>query len=136
MTAMASDLLQVAVYTALTADATLGARVTGIYDTAPENATAPYISFGSSSLQPRDAKNLEGAEIVFDLHIWTATEGQMEAKELMALVDAVLHEAALTLAGHTLISIRLRGSDVARQFDPSETLYRARLTYRALVYKD
>lgn len=134
MSAFAAHRLQEAVYAALLADADLSARITALYDSPPEGAVAPYIAFGDTSIESYDTKSTPGNRIRFDVVIWSQTAGQMEAKEIMALVDAVLHKSLPPVAGFQLVSIRLEGAQVTRDRSDAAALTEGRLTYRAVLF--
>ncbi|UTW56188.1 DUF3168 domain-containing protein [Kordiimonas sp. SCSIO 12610] len=134
MTALSVVPLQVAVYDALMADSDLSARITGIYDEPPAGARMPYIAFGDTSITVADTKTLEGSTVDFDVSVWSGDMGQMEAKEIMALVDSILHTADLHIQGQDLVYLRLQNAGVVRQFRATGSLYRGRLSYRARLF--
>ena len=134
MTAMACHKLQEAVFTALAADADLSATLTGVYDEAPVGASYPYVAMGDTSLRPNDLKDRDGAQISFDITVWSNEPSQMQVKELMAVADAVLHRVDLPIVGHDLVTLRLQNAGIVRQWNEEGSLYRGRLTYSALLY--
>ena len=134
MTAFISHKLQEEVFSLLSNDTTLGLKLTGIYDQPPQNAQYPYIAMGDTSIQPADLKDREGTKVSFDIMVWSNESSQMEAKELMADVNAVLHQASPQLSGFDLTDIRLLSAGVVRQYTDIGGLYRGRLNYSALIY--
>ncbi|MEX0299197.1 MAG: DUF3168 domain-containing protein [Kordiimonas sp.] len=134
MTAMASHRLQEAVFEALKEDADLQVHLSGIYDEAPITAAYPYIAMGDTNILPNDLKDRDGAQISFDLTLWSTEPSQMQVKELMEKTDRVLDKAELTLIGYDLVTLRLQNAGVVRQWNEEGSLYRGRLTYSALVY--
>jgi len=130
MTTLSAAALQEAVYAALIANSDLTTKVTGVYDEPPIGARMPYISFGDTSLSNADTKSEAGMIIDFDVSVWSGEESQMQAKELMALVDADLHTADLNIDGHGLAYLRLQNAGVTRQYRPTGSLYRGRLSYQ------
>ena len=135
MTAMASHRLQEAVFAALTEDETLSALLSGIYDEVPVAAKYPYVAMGDTNIRPADLKDINGAQISFDLTIWSNEPSQMQVKELLAATDQVIDKAALQLIGYDLVRLRLQNAGVVRQWSEHGSLYRGRLTYSALVYE-
>jgi len=135
MTAMACHRLQEAVYTALGADTDLTAVLNGIYDEAPTAAKYPYLAMGDTTVRPSDLKDRDGAQISFDITLWSNEPSQMQVKELMAVADKVLHRADVPIVGHDLVTLRLQSAGVVRQWNEEGSLYRGRLTYSALVYE-
>ncbi len=134
MTALISHKLQEAVFALLSADTTLGLKVTGIYDQPPQNAQYPYVSMGDTAIQTADLKDRAGTRVSFDIAVWSNEPSQMETKELMADVDAVLHQSSPQVSGFDLLNIRLLSANVVRQYSDIGGLYRGRLNYSALVY--
>jgi hypothetical protein len=134
MTALSTAALQSAVYDALVADDNLQNRIAGVYDEPPAGARMPYVAFGDTSITNADTKSHEGAMVDFDVSIWSGEASQMEAKEIMALVDKVLHTADLDIEGQDLIYLRLQNAGVIRQFRSTGSLYRGRLSYRAKLF--
>jgi hypothetical protein len=134
MTAFSAAALQVAVYDALVADSDLSARVTAIYDEPPAGARMPYIAFGDTSITSADTKTLAGSTVDFDVSVWSGEASQMEAKEIMAVVDSILHTADLNITGQDLVYLRLQNAGVVRQFRATGSLYRGRLSYRARLF--
>jgi len=135
MSAFAAHRLQEAVFAALSADADLGARITGLYDRPPEGAIAPYISFGDTSIDPYDTKTIGGTRIRFDISVWTSGSGQMDAKEIMALVDAVLHDSLPEVSGFDLVSLRLASARVTHDDSDAAALTEGRISYQAVLFK-
>ena len=134
MTICAAVKLQEAVFAALTADAGLGLLLTGFYDEAPADARYPYLAMGETNLRDNRLKDTAGATISFDVMIWSAEASQMQVKELMAAVDDSLSAADITLVGHDLITLRLVSASTVRQWSEAGSLYRGRLSYRAVLY--
>lgn len=134
MTAMAGHKLQESVYAALTADSDLAALLSGVYDEPPAAATYPYIAMGDTSVRLSDLKDRDGAQISFDITLWSNEPSQMQVKELMAAADKVLDKAGLTVTGFELVTLRLQSAGVVRQWNEDGSLYRGRLTYSALLY--
>ncbi len=134
MSAFAAHRLQEAVYAALAADAAISSRITAIYDRPPEGAVTPYLSFGEATVEPYDTKTTRGCTVQFDIVVWEAEGGQMEAKEIMALVDAALHDNALMVADYDLISLRLVRARASRDDSEASSLTEGRLSYEALLF--
>ncbi len=134
MTAMASHRLQEAVFRALAEDDTLKAHFEGIYDEPPVAAAFPYLAMGDTSISVQDLKDRDGAQINFDITVWSDQPSQMQVKELMELVDKVLHHADLPIVGYDMVYLRLANGGIVRQWNEQGSLYRGRLSYGALIY--
>jgi hypothetical protein len=126
--------LQKAVYAALSADTTLATLVTGVYDYVNSEAVFPYVVLGGGSNRDHSTKTTAGAEISFALHVYSREGGHKETLSIMERLHAVLHQAALSLTGHTLILMRFDGSDVARLSDG--LTYHGAMRFRALTESD
>lgn len=135
MTAFAAHQLQQAIFALLSADAGLKARLTGIYDEPPFGARPPYVAFGETQLRDTGVKGRDGATISFDITVWSAEPSQMEAKELMALVDGLVAGAKPDVPGFELVDITLQSASVVTQFSEAGSLYRGRLNYSARLFE-
>lgn len=134
MTALASHKLQEAVFSALSGDETITEQLAGIYDEPPADARYPYLAMGDTNITVQDLKDRDGAQINFDITLWSDEPSQMQVKELMAHTDAVLHDTDLSLNGFDIVYLRLSSAGVIRQWNEQGSLYRGRLSYSALVY--
>ena len=132
MTGFVADKLQAAVFAALSADVTLSAMVTDVYDEPIVGAVMPYVAFGETKTKPFDTKNSVGADTNFTVEIWSDDPGHMEAKEIMAQVDEVLHQADLILDGHSLMFLFMTEASVKREQTDTSDNYKGVLSYRAV----
>jgi hypothetical protein len=125
--------LQKAIYEALVANAALVALLGAprVYDDVPRGAAFPYVTFGPSVVRDWSTGSEGGTEHLLTLHVWSQANGRRETHEVMGALREALHEAALTLAGHRLVSLRHEQSDARREADGETTLRIVRL--RALV---
>lgn len=132
---LAAQALQAGIYSVLQSDENLPLLVDGIYDQPLLDATYPYVAMGDTSAQTRSVKDKRGNSISFDIHIWSDEQSQMQVKELMETVDAILHEAEISLPAYDLISFRFQSSGIVRQFNEEGSLFRGRLTYQAHIFQ-
>jgi len=123
----ASWALQKAIHAALVGDATLMALVTGVHDHVPEDAQFPYVAIGEDDVDAFDGKTFRGAEHAMSLHVWSRARGRREAKEILDRLGALLDQAALAVAGHTLIDLRFVAEETALERDGLTYHGRARL---------
>ncbi len=118
MTADSQWPFQVAVRTALLADATLTAIVgTRVFDHTPQDTDFPYVVMGESSGSEFDTKSEEGMEQTIMIHSWSRYRGLKETKDIIAAIIDVLDKAALLVSGHTLVDLRFEFSDTIPQDD-------------------
>lgn len=119
MSGSASWQLQQAVYSALSGNAALAALLGGprIYDDVPHAAAYPFVTMGQTSSSDFGTATEDGEEHILTLHVWSAAGGRSEAQLLMGAVRDVLHNAPLTLSGHTLVNLRQQFADIRREAD-------------------
>lgn len=134
MTVSAIADLQETVFAVLSADTDLNNLVTGIYDEPIDDARYPYVAMGETSLSSGNLKDRDGARVSFDLMVWSDEPSQMQAKELMAKVDAAVLAQRLAVPGHDVVTTQLLSASVVRQWDERGSLYRGRLSYSAVMY--
>lgn len=84
---------------------------TRVYGTRREADAFPLITFGPDQSEPWDAVNINGAEVFVLINGWTKEEGEMATARTLkgAIVDA-LHDATLTVSGHTAVLCRVQDS--------------------------
>lgn len=126
--------LRKAVHATLVADTALTTLTGGarIYDEPPRNAGGIYAVFGDAEALDWSTGSDRGCEQTFRLVVWAAETGSaVKALEAGARIEALLHDAALTLAGHRLINLRATESTMAR--DPKTNLQKLTLVFRAVT---
>lgn len=125
--------VQDAIYDALAADPTLTTLLGGsrIYDRVPDGATPPYVVFGAHSLREA-GDDAPAQEQLLTLTVWTGDDARKPGFEIATRIEALLHDAALPLSGHTLANLRLAGADIARQ--PNARLTQTSLRFRAVTH--
>lgn len=97
--------LQAAIYTAITEDAGIMARVTGVHDYTPDMQALPYIEFGEIDALQWDSKTFTGFEHRVSLHVWSRSRSRKEAHEILGLLYELLHRATLSVDTHDLVLI-------------------------------
>jgi len=117
--------LQSAVLTALGADSALQALIgtpARIFDDPPRGTPFPYVTFGNATVRAWDTATDRGHEHTLLLHAWSRQGGRKEAKAILSAVYDILHESALVLIGHNLVTLRFGFADIFRDAD-GETLH-------------
>lgn len=135
MSAFAAHKLQESVYGVLTASTALNAAVTAVYDEPAAGAVMPYVSLGETSTALADNKSTYGVSVTFAVDVWSDEASQMEAKEIAAIIDGLLHNSALTVVGFDLIFMLFETSKVERITKDTATHHKASITYKARLYK-
>lgn len=135
MTGLALFELQKVVYTALSGNAPLMAKITGVFDEADENAALPIVVVGDGTSLENSTKTEVGQDTTLTLHAWSEAGGRMEVKEIMSLVFDALEGASLTLSGHSLVLLRFEFSEDFREVEGKRNLYHGVMKFRALTQK-
>lgn len=117
MSAFSQLELQKAVFAELIGDTMLMNLVSGVYDHVSSDAAFPYVTLGEGTSRDRSTKTTTGAEIFFTLHAYSREGGHKESLIIMERLHALLHQANLSLSGHTLVLMRFDGSSIARMND-------------------
>lgn len=105
--------LQKALFQRLSTDTALSARITGVYDEVPEDATVPYVTLGEDTAIPWDTKDMDGQEVTTTLHCWSQYPGKKEAKEILSLMVEALTQSPLQLeSGFSMSFDRLESMQV------------------------
>ncbi|MBI2720362.1 MAG: DUF3168 domain-containing protein [Rhizobiales bacterium] len=123
--------LQEAMRTALLGDATLVGLLQGhnVFDEVPRGVNAPYVVFGDIETRDWSTADALAHEHFASLNIRTNQRGRKLVQDIVAAIEAVLETAALTLAGHKLINLRLVFWTVIR--DKNAETYGAAMRFRA-----
>lgn len=74
------------IYTALTSNSTLMAKITGVFDVVPEGQASPYISLGYQQAVRGRLLNESENTWYFNIDIWSNYQGRKEVLELAELV--------------------------------------------------
>ena len=112
---IASAAVQKAVYVALN-----GNISASVHDGAALSGTAaPYVVIGETTEAPWDTMTDEGSQETVTLHLWSKALGYTEVNELMAEVDAILHNAILPLTGAAMVNMQreFKGTLSEREMD-------------------
>jgi hypothetical protein len=127
--------LHAAITTALRADgplqALIGNPIKLFEDVQPSPAFA-YIVIGETDDVPELAECIDGWEIFVPIHIYSRTGGFEEAKQIGAAIDAVLHNAALSLTGYAL-KVLERDSPTRYVKAPDNTTVHGLVTFLAKI---
>lgn len=127
--------VQQAVYTRLNSVTAITDAVTGIYTFVPQvvdsedDSAFPYITLGPVSVTPDDSKTDDGAQAIFDVHIWSRSKSALTWRAIADDVyDALQKYDALAVAGVTVIDCRF---DSSAEFDDPDGVSHHQIgTYR------
>ncbi|KQS54021.1 hypothetical protein ASG17_13815 [Brevundimonas sp. Leaf363] len=121
------SLLQAGLIAWLKADAALAALVGGrVWDRAPEDAAWPHLLIGEGSSRPVAA---DGGAVEHRLTLICVSRfaGSEEARAVVAAARARLHEAAPTVTGLRIVSLRSTGAEMRRPGEGARTYGRLSL---------
>ena len=80
-----------------------------VFDTAPflpegaPSTSFPYCVIGNDTTEPWDTDDTLGTQISLTLHFWSRAKGMKQVKALMDQAYGLLHRAALTKTGYSVI---------------------------------
>lgn len=128
----ANALLQ-AIHQRLSSDAALSAAIgpDGIRDRVLPRAALPCIVFGDMETRDFSTSTESGEEHFLTLEIWSDGEGRWLTQQISRLVRGLLHDAALTTAGVSLVSLLHVGMKSRRE--PKTKFYVAEMRFRAVT---
>ena len=78
------------IYTTLTGSAELMAKVTGVFDTLPQEQDSPYVVIGQLQALPGRLLNESENAWSVDIHIWSSYQGRKEVLEIADILRSVL----------------------------------------------
>lgn len=103
--------IQKAIYAKLTADTTLMAMISGVYDRVKENTAYPYVALAEMDAQDWSSQTTAGLESNVFVEVFSRGGGRKECLTICERIHTVLHDASLTMTGHRLVQIRfVRGT--------------------------
>jgi len=129
--------MQTAIYTALTADATLVALVEGIYDDHPQDLDAqassafPYVTIGDDIITPFASDDWSGGTILTQIDVWSRYAGRKEAKAILDRIRVVLDRATLSVTGYEFVTCDFAESFV--DLDPDGETRHGVIQFRTLL---
>jgi hypothetical protein len=129
----AANELLTAICARLAADAELTALVgaDGIRDRLVSGRRLPSIVIGDWTTSDYSTATEQSDEHRLTLEIWTDAAGRRQAEIIAARLHALLHDAALDLEGHHLVSLLYLLTQTRRE--PKTRLHVAEMRYRAVT---
>ena len=106
--------LQRAVVAALTADASLAAMLSGVFDGPPARAALPWAGVDCGMESDWSHKTGRGREIRLAISLWTDGRAATELHQLMVQAEAALAQVALGDATMQLVGLVFQRSRVMR----------------------
>ncbi len=132
----AIDPLQKYIFDTLDGDALLTTALaggSGVVDDVPDNPSFPYIEIGDISETRFATHSSNGAEILFNLHIYSEADGYREANDIKGHCDRLLKDTAdIDITDFCLTAIWGQGSNRFKEdFEGDRTIRHVVPVYRA-----
>ncbi|PZP84215.1 MAG: hypothetical protein DI582_09380 [Azospirillum brasilense] len=98
-------------------DAVLMDRVDAVYDVVPQRSALPYIAIAGIEQETRDAVGQAAWDVRVELEVWTDAQGRKQAMGALERLQAILHQASLSVSGYVVQEMRVMGArcDVAER---------------------
>lgn len=129
--------IQSAIYSALSADATLTAITSNIVDFGPSQDDAsliyPYVAIGAIVASSFDSDNKDGFDYVARLHTWSNTGSAKQTKDIQSAIYGALHRVSLTVTSWNNFLIYRDSSFVERS---SSGAFHGVCEYRGLISRN
>ncbi|MFM9643557.1 DUF3168 domain-containing protein [Streptomyces turgidiscabies] len=125
--------LQVAVLTALGADAELTSLVKGVFDSVKEGQAYPYVVIGDSVETPDNTHDSHGSVTVITLHVWSKYRGYAQALTIASRLRALLEHRPLTIAGHRHVATYFVSQQTLTDPEPPGDIRHVPVSFRVLT---
>jgi hypothetical protein len=125
--------LQKDIYGALTGDATLMAKITGVYDFVPDNTAYPFIQIGEVDFSDWGTQTFDGFEGVITINLWhrPGSRGRAPLHDIMHDIHRILHKNTFSIPGFTVALMRYDFSNII--VDPDAVTYHGVTRFRILM---
>lgn len=109
-------------------------QTTAIYGDVPTKASLPYITIGSVTLKPENAKSMVLWMATINVDVWADTNGKIKVNDVLNDISALLsyYGPTLPVEGYKTISASI---DVVEAFPEQTTGYHGTLTASFLLNK-
>jgi hypothetical protein len=132
MAAAAAD-LQTAICSVLIADpalvAVLGAPY--LYESPPKNVVYPYVTFAGTSVYDWSTGTAIDTEQLFTLHVWSKSNGDVEALGIMVLIRVRLADRLVPVGGRDPVRLALEFFEL--RYDDDLAMHHGLARFRALA---
>lgn len=118
--------VQKAVYDALVAGLSVP-----VFDHVPQGQAAPFVALSAQDVADRDIYASRGWLHVLSLNVWSQHRGQKQVLDILAEIDAALHDVSLSL--DTGEAVLARVADARSVLDADGMTYRGAVTLRVMT---
>lgn len=123
--------LQKAIYAALTGDATLMAKIRGVYDSVPQAQEFPFVVIGEADFDPFDSHSQNGFEGILTIHTWARGRGRAQVLDIQDDLYRILHKNYFNLTGYRVIVNRFQFQQTL--VDPDSVTYHGITRFRIMM---
>jgi len=123
---------QSAMFSAISADATIMGKITGVFDYPPKDQAYPFVAIGESTSVPFRTHSQPGEEVTVTIHIWSVYEGFSEALDILGDLNRLFGDVDLAVSGWSNIHSWYDFSETLREGDGELRHVVARYRLRAL----
>lgn len=102
-----------------------------VYDKVQQGAAYPYVTLDSQFVNDADFLSSRMDERFFYLNVWSTYGGQAQVWQIMAEIDARLHNKRLSLATGTMVICRVKRKRTSRE--PDNETFMGQVTLRILT---
>jgi Protein of unknown function (DUF3168) len=124
--------LHTALHATLHTDAALNALISGVYDSAPENALFPYITLSEMRVEDASSRGISISTITIALNIWSRYQGRRELYDISARLDSLMTTAHLVGQGATMLVHIRKESQRFMQLE-AQRIMQSHLQYQAVM---
>ncbi len=111
--------LQKDIYAQLTGDATLMAKITGVFDFVPDKQVYPFIRIGDVDYLDWGTHTFDGFEGTVIIHLWhqPGSRGRAPLHGIMEDIHRILHKNLFSIPDSTVVSMRFLSSQILVEQD-------------------
>jgi hypothetical protein len=110
------------IMTTLSADATLMALVTGVFDSVPLDQLMPYIEIGEGTENKFNTFDSTGKDLTMTINVWSGYAGFKEGDTIMNRIIGLLDYQNITIPNYNLVYFRYgSGGTIKEMFDAGKT---------------
>jgi hypothetical protein len=111
--------LQKDIYSTLTGDVTLMAKINGVYDFIPDNKPFPFVRVGEINLTDSGTHTFNGFEVEFVIDLWhrPPNRGKAALHGIMDDIYRLLHKATFSIPNYTVYVSRFISSSIIVEED-------------------
>lgn len=125
--------IQKRIYALLTGDATLMAKITGVFDFVPDNQAYPFVQIGEAEATDWSSHTFNGFDVLLQFNVWhrPGSRGRAPVLDIQNDLYRILHDQPLGVPDVDQIVMRFQTATVL--VDPDAVTYHGISRYRLLL---